>query len=211
MTRMMLGRDARSSRLRHCRSATIGTAPAGSTGARQYRSAASGRACGAGRSHLANIGACNPSRRVSGRWNVTPDPTATYRRVSALPSRRPRTLRTVTSGARNMMARGTGGAGVSVMIEKFARACGMAGCEFLDLNHTSNCMILVSLVIFEVRSRTRHRTLANFEIGTLAVPGGAIPGRKAPPLQSTRPELKVRETASAGGGDSAVAVLTRGR
>ena len=35
----------------------------------------------------------------------------------------------------------------SVMIEKFAGACGMVRSEFLDLNHTSKSMILVSLMI----------------------------------------------------------------
>jgi hypothetical protein len=33
------------------------------------------------------------------------------------------------------------------MIEKFAGIRGMVGSEFLDLNHTSNSMILVSLMI----------------------------------------------------------------
>src|SRR5262245_30779149 len=33
------------------------------------------------------------------------------------------------------------------MSEKFAGACGLIRSEFLDLNHTSNSMILVSLVI----------------------------------------------------------------
>ena len=35
----------------------------------------------------------------------------------------------------------------SVMIEKFARVRGMVRSEFLDLNHTSKSMILVSLMI----------------------------------------------------------------
>jgi hypothetical protein len=35
----------------------------------------------------------------------------------------------------------------SVMIEKFATASGKAQSEFLDLNHTSKFMILVSLMI----------------------------------------------------------------
>jgi len=34
-----------------------------------------------------------------------------------------------------------------VMIEKFAIASGIRQSEFLDLNHTSNSMILVSLLI----------------------------------------------------------------
>jgi len=35
----------------------------------------------------------------------------------------------------------------SVMIEKFATSSGSASSEFLDLNHTSKTMILVSLLI----------------------------------------------------------------
>jgi len=38
-------------------------------------------------------------------------------------------------------------AAASVMIEKFARSHGMVSSEFLDLNHTSKIMILVSLLI----------------------------------------------------------------
>ena len=34
-----------------------------------------------------------------------------------------------------------------MMIEKFAGVCGMVGSEFLDLNHTSKPMVLVSLMI----------------------------------------------------------------
>jgi len=34
-----------------------------------------------------------------------------------------------------------------MMIEKFARSCGKVPSEFLDLNHTSKTMILVSLLI----------------------------------------------------------------
>jgi len=37
--------------------------------------------------------------------------------------------------------------GTSVMIEKFAVSRGPVGSEFLDLNHTSSTMILVSLLI----------------------------------------------------------------
>jgi hypothetical protein len=33
------------------------------------------------------------------------------------------------------------------MIEKCAGVCGMVGSEFLDLNHTSKSMVLVSLMI----------------------------------------------------------------
>ncbi len=50
------------------------------------------------------------------------------------------------------------------MIEKFAIVGGKVPSEFLDLNHTSKSMILVSLD-FEVRSSTDRQTLANFEIG----------------------------------------------
>jgi len=39
------------------------------------------------------------------------------------------------------------GKAASVMIEKFARSRGMVPSEFLDLNHTSKFMILVSLLI----------------------------------------------------------------
>ena len=45
------------------------------------------------------------------------------------------------------------------MIEKFACAGGKAVSEFLDLNHTSNSMILVSLMIprFAPEPRIEHR------------------------------------------------------
>jgi hypothetical protein len=33
------------------------------------------------------------------------------------------------------------------MIEKFAGVCSLVGSEFLDLNHTSKYMVLVSLMI----------------------------------------------------------------
>jgi hypothetical protein len=39
----------------------------------------------------------------------------------------------------------------SVMIEKFARSCGSVRSQFLDLNHTSKSMFLVSLFDSEVR------------------------------------------------------------
>jgi hypothetical protein len=44
------------------------------------------------------------------------------------------------------MLRSANSAG-SVMIEKFACAGGKVGSEFLDLNHTTDSMILVSLMI----------------------------------------------------------------
>jgi hypothetical protein len=45
------------------------------------------------------------------------------------------------------------------MIKKFAYAGGMRWSEFLDLNHTSNFMVLVSLVIakFAPEPSTEHR------------------------------------------------------
>ena len=45
------------------------------------------------------------------------------------------------------------------MIEKFAGAGGKVGSEFLDLNHTSKSMILVSLMIprFARDPRIEHR------------------------------------------------------
>jgi hypothetical protein len=59
------------------------------------------------------------------------------------------------------------GLGTSVMIEKFASVRRGGESEFLDLNHTSKPMILVSLFDSEVRSGRQHRGLANFGIGTL--------------------------------------------
>ncbi len=49
------------------------------------------------------------------------------------------------------------------MIEKFAGMCRAVGSEFLDLNHTSKYMSLVSLLIFEVRSGRWLQEVANFE------------------------------------------------
>jgi len=54
------------------------------------------------------------------------------------------------------------------MIEKFAGALGTVRSEFLDLNHTSETMLLVSLFDAEVRSGHKQRGKANFGIGTLA-------------------------------------------
>ena len=47
----------------------------------------------------------------------------------------------------------------SVMIEKFAGVCGMVLSEFLDLNHTSRSMILVSLMLpkFAPEPSSEHR------------------------------------------------------
>ena len=45
------------------------------------------------------------------------------------------------------VARGTMRIGASVMIEKFAIMSGKVPSEFLDLNHTSKSMLLVSLMI----------------------------------------------------------------
>jgi len=64
-----------------------------------------------------------------------------YRRfIAVLPPR---------SGATCSQASKAGNYGwiTSVMIEKFAGVGGLVGSEFLDLNHTSNSMILVSLMI----------------------------------------------------------------
>ncbi len=52
------------------------------------------------------------------------------------------------------------------MIEKFAIVSGGVLSEFLDLNRTSELMILVSLMISKF-ARRLAATLANFEIGTL--------------------------------------------
>ncbi len=45
------------------------------------------------------------------------------------------------------------------MIEKFAYACRSRPSEFLDLNHTSKCMLLVSLVI------PKFAWTASFDVG----------------------------------------------
>ena len=55
----------------------------------------------------------------------------------------------------------------SVMIEKFAEVGCTVRSEFLDLNHTSKSMILVSRMISKFAPEPRDRTLANLEIGTL--------------------------------------------
>ena len=55
----------------------------------------------------------------------------------------------------------------SVMIEKFAVTGGEASSEFLDLNHTSKLMILVSLLIPKFARDTSIEVDANFGIGTL--------------------------------------------
>ncbi len=54
------------------------------------------------------------------------------------------------------------------MIEKFAVASGTHLSEFLDLNHTSSSMILVSLLIPKFASGPSIEHGANFGIGTLA-------------------------------------------
>ena len=61
----------------------------------------------------------------------------------------------------------------SVMIEKFAGICSTVLSEFLDLNHTSNTVILSVPHDFEVRSRTQLRAPANFESGH-SRPGGLL-------------------------------------
>ena len=55
----------------------------------------------------------------------------------------------------------------SVMIEKFATTCGKAWSEFLDLNHTSKLMILVSPLIPKFARDASIEVEANFGIGTL--------------------------------------------
>jgi hypothetical protein len=52
------------------------------------------------------------------------------------------------------------------MIEKFAIIRGEGSNEFLDLNHTSKSMNLVSLMIPKFAPSPQPRTLANFGIGT---------------------------------------------
>jgi len=54
------------------------------------------------------------------------------------------------------------------MIEKFAGARGKVVSQFLDLNHTSNSMVLVSLMIpkFALEPSIEHQRTS--EIGTLA-------------------------------------------
>jgi hypothetical protein len=54
------------------------------------------------------------------------------------------------------------------MIEKFATTRGRAPSEFLDLNHTSRLIILVSLLIPKFAQDACFEVEANFGIGTLA-------------------------------------------
>src|SRR5207344_1986286 len=56
----------------------------------------------------------------------------------------------------------------SVMMGKFAGVGRMVWSEFPDLNHARKTYVSSVPYDFEVRSRTRHRAPANFEIGTLA-------------------------------------------
>ncbi len=53
------------------------------------------------------------------------------------------------------------------MIDKFAVARGTYESEFLDLNHTSSTMTLVSLLIAKFASGPSIEHGANFAIGTL--------------------------------------------
>ena len=53
------------------------------------------------------------------------------------------------------------------MIEKFAITSREGPSEFLDLNHTSKSMLLVSLMIPKFAPGSQQRAPANFEIGTL--------------------------------------------
>src|SRR4030095_10779479 len=66
----------------------------------------------------------------------------------------------------------------SVMIEKFAGVRGMVRSEFLDLNHTSKSMILVSLVIpkFAPEPSLAHRRTAES--------GHEGPHRRKPPMSN---------------------------
>jgi hypothetical protein len=54
------------------------------------------------------------------------------------------------------------------MIEKFAGVRGMLRSEFLDLNHTSKPMSLVSLMIPRCAHYAGSKVRANFAIGTQA-------------------------------------------
>ena len=54
------------------------------------------------------------------------------------------------------------------MIEKFANTRCMLRSEFLDLNHTSKAMTLVSLLLPKFARGPSIEVLANFESGTLA-------------------------------------------
>ena len=56
------------------------------------------------------------------------------------------------------------------MIEKFAGVRGLVLSKFLDLNHTSNSMILVSLLIAKFAPESARKA-ADFEIGTLGFAG----------------------------------------
>ena len=62
----------------------------------------------------------------------------------------------------------------SVIIEKFAGVCGLVRSEFLDLNHTSKSMILVSLMIPKFARDASSKGWANFGIGTLVSPFGGV-------------------------------------
>ena len=53
------------------------------------------------------------------------------------------------------------------MIEQFARVCGLVQSEFLDLNHTTKPVILVSLIIPKFARDAGSKGWANFGIGTL--------------------------------------------
>ncbi len=55
----------------------------------------------------------------------------------------------------------------SVMIEKFAIVSGPGSSEFLDLNHTSKAMILVSLMIPKFALDPSLEVWRTSEIGTL--------------------------------------------
>jgi len=51
------------------------------------------------------------------------------------------------------------------MIEKFARSCGKVPSEFLDLNHTSRAMIIVSLEVPKFARDFRIEVWRTSELG----------------------------------------------
>ena len=63
--------------------------------------------------------------------------------------------------------------------------------EFLDLNHTSKSMILVSLMIPKFAPAPDPQTLANFGIGTLAAEPARLGAVKRPLLGRAAPGIAV--------------------
>ena len=60
------------------------------------------------------------------------------------------------------------------MIEKFAGVLGLVQSEFLDLNHTTKPVILVSLMIPKFARDASGNGRANFGIGTLVSQFGVL-------------------------------------